>query len=164
MFGWVFSVRVFPFWPSSLCVINAVSHFVESLPILSLSVFYFHRGKEVLFSVSAELEGVSGTVGLSTPGAGTGTGLRPFSFLFASLAFTFCVWMFLPACMYVYIPSAYLVPMNVSRPWSPWNWSYRQLAAMWVLGTKPGSLVRAASAVDCWANPLAPLPLFFKFF
>lgn len=44
----------------------------------------------------------------------------------------------------------------------PWNWNYRCLwATMWVLGTKPGSSGRSASAPNCWAtSPASQIHLY----
>lgn len=47
--------------------------------------------------------------------------------------------------MYVSVPNTGLVPTKVRKgDWIPSPWSYGWLlAAMWVLGTYPGSFVRA---------------------
>ena len=57
----------------------------------------------------------------------------------------------LPACMSVH--HLYSMPSKSKRGcWISWDWSYGQLwAAVWVLGTKPSSFGRTASALNCWA-------------
>lgn len=69
----------------------------------------------------------------------------------------------LPACMYMY--HVCLVSSEVRRRcWIPWNWNQRQLwAAMWMLGTRPGSSRRAANVLKLRALP-SPLPLWFLSF
>jgi hypothetical protein len=54
----------------------------------------------------------------------------------------------LSACMLIH--HMYALHMELRRGhWILWNWSYRRLwAAMWVLGTKPQSSARPASAPD----------------
>lgn len=45
--------------------------------------------------------------------------------------------------------------------WIHWKWSYRWLlAALWVLGTKPGSYARAANTFNPWAISLTSKILF----
>ena len=55
--------------------------------------------------------------------------------------------MYMGFCLHVciYIPHAFLVPMEVRRGHLiSWNWSYRQLwASMWLVGIKPCSCRRA---------------------
>ena len=54
------------------------------------------------------------------------------------------------ACMHVCVPCVSSVPSDVRRePWVPWNYSYVWWrAAMWVLGTEPGSPARAKIALN----------------
>lgn len=69
-----------------------------------------------------------------------------------------CVW----ACVYVYMYTVSTPPPSEVRRGNsvPWNWSLKWLlAAMWVLGTKPKSSARAASALKCWVLSPAPLTL-----
>lgn len=62
----------------------------------------------------------------------------------------------LPAC--VCVPSACNAKGGQKTALdSPCNWSYRHLlAAMWTLGTKPGSSVRVTSACNHWATSPGP--------
>jgi hypothetical protein len=54
------------------------------------------------------------------------------------------------ACMYICILWIFLVPEAARK--GLWNWTSRWLwATVWVLGTKPGSSGRAASALNFWA-------------
>lgn len=78
--------------------------------------------------------------------------------LFLILGFTFYfLYSFILVCMYkcvdcmhVSAPCMYLVPTKIIRRGSIlWNWGYGQLrAAMWALGTEPGSSART-SALNC---------------
>jgi hypothetical protein len=57
-------------------------------------------------------------------------------------------------CMYV-LWAYFCVPHaweEQKKALNPWNWGYRQLwVTMWVLGTEPGSSIRAASVLYYWA-------------
>lgn len=61
------------------------------------------------------------------------------------------------ACMYVRVPRAYLVPMEIRRGQRiPRNWNHRwPLATIWILGIEPGSSVRS-NAPNFRAVSLAP--------
>ena len=65
---------------------------------------------------------------------------------------TQCVWVFWPAYMSVHMC---VVPREFRRGYHIlWNWSYRWLWAMWLLGIKPKFSGRAASAFNHWAHSL----------
>lgn len=75
----------------------------------------------------------------------------------------------LPACVYLYVPHAYLVSVEVRAWWIPCNWSYRWfLSNPGGLGTKSWFSARVATALSSWDISLVPnqhflLFIFFNF-
>jgi len=57
-------------------------------------------------------------------------------------------------CMGVYAPWTYPVPEEAWRGCQgPWDWRYRRVWAMWVLGNEPRSSRRSAGTLGGWAFP-----------
>lgn len=127
MFGWVSSVRVFLFWPSSLCVINAVRYFIETLPIwfwvFSISI----EEKSLILSVSAELDSLRHCQLLNLGGWELVWSPVPFPLIYLLLLDVY-EWF---ACMHVCVPPVCLLdPLElglqtvVSQPCGCWNWTH----------------------------------------
>lgn len=68
------------------------------------------------------------------------------------------------ARLYLSVPHISLMPMELRKKYhNPWNWNYGWLyATMQVLGSKPGSSVRAANALNQCTNSLAPSHPFLR--
>lgn len=64
--------------------------------------------------------------------------------------------------LYICVPCACPMPMEARRLQSPGDWNYRWLwAFLWVLGTEPGSFVRATGTRNCWDTSLVPKACLF---
>jgi hypothetical protein len=78
--------------------------------------------------------------------------------------YIFCMCGCVPcACMtFHYHEHSWCSQRSEENIWFPWDWNYVQLwAALWVLGIKPWSSGRIASALSLWAISPAPLPYYY---
>ena len=58
-------------------------------------------------------------------------------------------------CLIVRLHAICVVSEKARRGcWIPWDWSYRWQVVIWMLGIRPRSSGRAASAVNCWITSL----------
>lgn len=148
MFGWVFSVRVFLFWPSSLCVINAVSYFIETLPIWVWVFSVSIEEKSLILSVSAELDSLKHCQLLNLGGWELVCSPVPFPLIYLLLLYAY-EWF---ACMHVCVPPVCLLdPLELGLQ----SWANPVDARIELM-----SFTRATCILSCWT--IFPDPVKFK--